>query len=99
MDQPSLPKNETVQSLQTALRTQEQIGFYNMVAGFLSTDWTIALDKLGVKQPQTVTTQLLAMIWDHLCEPIWTSRNNILHSSNNHVTTDEMSSLKDKLLW
>jgi len=81
------------------LWTQAQIGFYNMVAGFLSNDWTSALEQLGVKHPQTVTTQLLAMIWDHLCEPIWTTRNNILHSLTNHVTTDEMSSLKYKLLW
>ena len=50
LDQASFPRNETVQSPQTALRTQEKIGFYNMVVGFLSTHWTLALDKLGVKE-------------------------------------------------
>ena len=33
LDQASFPRNETVQSLQTALRTQEQIGFYKYGRG------------------------------------------------------------------
>jgi len=98
LDQAILPESKPVQSLSTALQTQEKIGFYNIFVGFLSTDWTIALDKLGAEHPQSIM-QLLVMIWDHLCEPIWTTRNNILHSTNNYVTTDNMTSLKDKLLW
>ena len=70
LEHASHPESETVQSLCTALQTQMQIGFYNMVVGVLSTDWTSAFEQLDVKHPQTVKTQLLTMIWDRLCEPI-----------------------------
>jgi len=46
LEQASHLESETIQSLSTALWTQEQIGFYNIVVGFLS----------GVQHPQTVTT-------------------------------------------
>ena len=62
LEQASPIENEMVRSRCTALRIQKQIGFYNMVVEFLSNDWTSALEQLGVKHPQTVITQLLAMI-------------------------------------
>jgi len=72
-------------TLQITLDAQAHVGFYNMAVGFLATEWTKTLETWGVEHPQSTTTLLLAMIWDHLCEPLWTTRNNILHSTNNHV--------------
>ena len=30
---------------------------------------------------------------------LWTTHNNILHSTNNHVLIDEIASLKDNMCW
>ena len=64
---------------------------------FLYNEWTTSLDELGVEHPQSSTTLLLSMIWDHICEFIWMTRNNILYSSYNHISMDELSSLRDKM--
>ena len=85
--------------LQRALDARAHISFYNIAVRFFATEWTKTLETLGVGHPQSTTTLLLAMIWDHFCKPLWTTRNNILHSTNNHVSPDEIASLKDKMCW
>ena len=42
---------------------------------------------------------LLSMLWDHICENMWNTRNGIIHSNTSMVTQDEMTSLEDQLYW
>jgi len=58
-----------------------------------------ALEDFGVEQPQSMMEQLLAMLWDEICEKVWDARNEILHSSKNKASADEMQTLEEKLLW
>ena len=42
---------------------------------------------------------ILSFLWDDVCEPIWFMRNEILHSTVSHVSTDDMMTLADRLQW
>ena len=70
-----------------------------MIVGFMTTEWTIILEKLGVKHPQARSETLLTLLWDDICEPIWKARCNIKHNTKNISSLDEMSSLADKPMW
>ena len=39
------------------------------------------------------------MLWDDICEPIWSARNNIKHNERNFVTADKMITLANMLNW
>lgn len=82
-----------------ATEAQGRIGYYNMIRGFLSDDWTIALSVGKTKHPQTRMEEVLQLLWDELCEVMWSARNAIRHSSDNCASKDESSNLLDKLLW
>jgi len=94
-----MPEEVASKHLQKALDQQERVEFYLMAVGFLSNEWTVALGELGVDHPQSTTTLLLTMIWENICDPIWMAQNNILHSVQNPVSTDEASSLRDRMHW
>ena len=89
----------THKSFHDAVEAQRRIGFYNMVLGFLADAWTDALHACKVKHPQTRMEQVLQLLWDELCEVMWTSRNQILHSPSSKVSTDESQTLSDRLHW
>jgi hypothetical protein len=93
------PTNIQNEDLHRAVQSQQKIGFYNMVVGFISHDWTKALKAFGTEHPKTKMEFLLSKLWDDICEPIWAARNNILHNKKNHVSKDEMIQLRDKLHW
>ena len=82
-----------------AIRDQSHLGPYRLIIGFMSNSWTDALDGFGVKQPQSMMEQLLAIIWDELCEKIWDTRHEILHSSQSMTILDEMKTIEHKVLW
>ena len=42
---------------------------------------------------------LLTLLWDDICEPIWKTRCNIKHNTENFSSLNKMSSLADKLMW
>ena len=81
------------------LLAQKQIGYYNMIVGFMALEWTTTLTNLGVEHPQTKSELLLTLLWDEICEPIWAARNNIKFHKKNFSSLDEMSTLSDKLHW
>ena len=81
-------KEVSSKRLQKSLDQQERVGLYLMSVGFLLNEWTVALGALSVDCPQSTTVILLAMTWEHICDLIWMARNNILHSAQNHVSTD-----------
>jgi len=94
-----VPITFKTESLRKAVESQQKVGLYNMVVGFVSTGWTDALRDMKVEHPETMMEQVLAMLWDHICENVWNTRNGILHSNKSMVTQDEMTSLEDQLYW
>jgi len=77
---------------------QTRLSFYNMVVGFMSNEWKALMKQCEVEHPQGKMAQILTILWDHICEPIWATRNEIWHSKSNHVSQDELQQLSDKLL-
>jgi hypothetical protein len=67
--------------------------------GFLSNEWTVALDELKVDQPESKMEKILTVLWDSLCEEVWMIRNGIRHSKENHVSSDELETMAEKLAW
>ena len=82
-----------------AILAQKNVDFYNMIVGFMASEWTAILKKLGVEHPQAQSKMLLTLLWDDICEPIWKTRYNIKHNTNNFSSLDKISSLADKLMW
>ena len=70
-----------------------------MIVGFMATEWTTILEKLGVEHPQARSEMLLTLLRDDIYKPIWKTRCNIKHNTKNFSSLDEMSSLADKLMW
>ena len=70
-----------------------------MVVGFVVDEWTTALKERGSEHPQTMMGMILTLIWEEICEKLWTARHNILHSDKNHVKQDDMLMLESNLLW
>ena len=70
-----------------------------MVTGFMAKEWKTALANMGVKHPEQMMEQVLAMLWDHICERLWAVRNSIRHSTDSHATLDKMAQMEEKLTW
>ena len=87
-------------TIRHAIDSQQRIGFARMATGFLSTKWFEAIQACSmVEYPQQCLDDMLALIWDHLCEPVWHCRNRIFHAPHNQTTLPEMSQQIDRLLW
>ena len=74
-----------------AILAQQNIGYCNMVVGFLATEWTEILEKLRIEHPQAWSEMLVMLLWDDICEPIWNARCNSKHNTKNFSSLDEMS--------
>ena len=93
------PSSFPTAELETAANSQRTIGMYNMAIGLLTAKWTTALGTLGMKHPKSAMAQVLSMTWDHICEALWKARNQIKHSPDSHVLSDEMTDLESRLKW
>jgi hypothetical protein len=89
----------TQPSIRKAWELQEQIGFKNMAIGWMCNESTQAFQTAGSDDPEGCSVQLLTLIWQGLCEPIWALRNDILHRNPNPRVLIEMTSLADQLQW
>jgi hypothetical protein len=86
-------------AIASAWDEQESIGFKNMAIGWLSKGWTSAFKAAGWKDPEGCTIQILIIIWEGLCEPLWSMRNDILHNKPNPRAITEMNNLLERLQW
>ena len=93
------PSSFASPELETAARSQQTIGMYNMAIGLFSKEWITALESMGLDHPKTIMAQILSMTWDHICEALWKTRNMIKHSPDSHVAADEMTDLQSRLSW
>lgn len=85
--------------LQKIWEAQKEIGFNNFMLGWFSKAWRAGMNHFGSKDPKGHTSQLLTLLWDGLCEPIWLRRNDIRSNTPNPKDLLEMSNLYEKLEW
>jgi hypothetical protein len=70
---------EIAPELHQVVITQNKIGAVKLLQGYLSTAWVQAMEDYGEKHPNRRMTAILRGLWDELFEPIWVTRNHILH--------------------
>jgi hypothetical protein len=85
--------------LQKIWEAQSQIGFHNFITGWISRSWQRGLKYYDSDDPGGQAAQILTLIWDGLCEPVWACRNDINSNNPNPKDLLEMANLRDKLRW
>ena len=78
---------------------QGRIGMSLMMRGFLAKKWFEAIEASGSKHPERRMVALQRMMWIEWVEPIWHTRNDILHGGHNNTNDAESQRLADKMLW
>ena len=78
---------------------QQEIGHMMAVKGYLSYGWLRLLRSYDSHQPERRLARLIRIIWDDLIDPIWTTRNDILHHHTNYVSEGTHAQLGDRLIW
>ena len=86
-------------NLRDIWEAQKEIGFHNFITGWISRSWQRGLRYYESKDPGGQAAQILTLIWDGLCEPIWACRNDIHSNNANPKEVFEMDNLRDKLRW
>jgi hypothetical protein len=86
-------------ALQRAWQSQKRVGFTNMAIGWLSKEWTKAMRAHGASDPEGSVAQMLTLIWDAWCEPIWDHRNSRLHKDENPAMDESLRKLENRLRW
>lgn len=79
--------------------TQNQIGSNMFIRGYLSTSWMEALQRLRIPHPIRMMTKLIRFLWDDVINPLWVTRNNILHKQENSISGLTHTQLGDRMLW
>lgn len=86
-------------SLRKIWDAQHRIGFSNFIIGWLSREWHNGLKRFGSKDPGGQAAQVVTLLWDCLCEPVWECRNNIMANKPNPSEMREMTALREKMMW
>jgi hypothetical protein len=79
--------------LREVLEYQTRIGLHNFVIVWFVKAWAPAMKQYGSKDPDGQVAQLLMILWDGLCEPVWEMCNNILHKKPNPTVLRETEHL------
>jgi hypothetical protein len=96
--EPTIPP-ESSPALLRAWESQKRIGFRNLVKGWVSKDWSRAMKAYESKDPKGHVAQIITLIWDGFCEPIWEYRNKKLHRAKNSAMSTMLRSLGERLQW
>jgi hypothetical protein len=78
---------------------QLRLGVMHFMVGWISKSWAIGLRSLGSTDPHGQSAQILTLLWDSLCEPVWSLRNEIFNNIPNPSTLQELTDLRSRLLW
>ena len=70
-----------------------------MFRGYLATEWSVALDKMGVDHPLRLMLWVLRFIWFDCVIPLWNAQNDILHNHKNEHNLMIDSRNLDTLHW
>ncbi len=86
--------------LATAVKHQNRIGTHKMLQGYLAKSWGEALRATGYKGDyRRGLTRLHRILWEHLFQRIWDTRNYILKKTPNRYNIAEETTLEQKLNW
>ena len=83
----------------TAIDQQLRIGSHMLPRGFLAKAWYTAIAETGCQSPDIKMNALQRIIWDCWSNPIWKTRNEVLHGPNSRYGYALEQSLSAKLLW
>ena len=67
--------------------SQASLGLPFFVRGFLTQAWQDAADSASTEDTAEQIAAIIYSLWQLLFQPIWETRNNILHKTDSHVTT------------
>ena len=88
-----------VEPVREAITQQRQIGTLLMLRGFLAKGWHIAMVDAGVRQANQRMNALQKIIWEYFFEPIWKTRKEIFHRSNNRYNAEENRQMAARIIW
>lgn len=86
-------------AIQAAVRSQYDIRPHMFIRGFIATKWHLALKEMGVSQPVRTMKRLLLYLWDNIVTPLWDTRNDLYHHSENLADEADDSQLTNALIW
>jgi hypothetical protein len=78
---------------------QHRLGVMHLMVGWISKSWATGLKTLGSTDPHGQSAQILTLLWDSLCEPLWSLRNDIFNNIPNPSTLQDLTDLRDRLMW
>ena len=85
--------------VKAAIAQQHAIGFHMMVRGFLATGWYDAIAATGASHPERKMTALQGLVWDTIVDPLWATRNDILHRQQNNFDAVEQERMAERMIW
>ena len=88
-----------ITSIKKAIIQQQRIGVNMMARGFLARGWMDALEENGVDKPERKMEALQLMLWDVVVQPLWHTRNHILHRTQNKHHAVESERLGERIKW
>ena len=80
-------------------KSQRRLGLDRFATGYVTQEWSTAMEVFGSKDPTGDVAKLITIIWEGWCEPIWAIRNNILKRQANPTDVAESRKVKDRILW
>ena len=81
------------------LESEQAIGHMMFARGFLSSRWLVLLRSFNSQRPVQKLARLIRLLWDQIFEPLWKTRNDILHRHHNYVSENTHAQLGDRLIW
>ena len=99
LQNPEMPEPTLPPILKKVWDQQSKIGLTNFALGWPSREWANAAKVYGSKDPVGDIANVLTLIWDGWCEPIWETRNNILKRKPNPAAISELNKIRNRLKW
>lgn len=85
--------------LTSAFAAQDAIGPLMLLRGIIALEWIRILTDMGMPHPQRMMVFIVRTIWDDVVQPLWSTRNNILHNNPNFTSELTHTQLGDRMLW
>ena len=70
-----------------------------MPRGFLARGWYDAIKTTGAKHPERRMDSLQRLVWTEVVNPLWETRNELMHRNENRHREAEEVMLTEKIRW
>ncbi|KAL9183004.1 LOW QUALITY PROTEIN: hypothetical protein ACHAXT_004791 [Thalassiosira profunda] len=81
--------------IREAIRQQEALGMRYMLRGFLVKGWEAAIAATGANHPDRLADAMQQLIGDEIIDPMWATRNDILHRQQNNFDAVEQEQMAE----